>query len=143
MCVHTLSHVHTQRDFAWDMIYCTMVLQRQIYLMCVCGAWPHIVHTQSSLSVFTDHARHSCSVFTALWCSCSVVKLTFYFHQNPSWLWLAWANLPAWLCSPTRIWTNLQVGTTVQIMPGLYRIRSIVNTHVKFTNTQTLPYPRY
>ena len=39
------------------------------------------------------HARHSCSVFTALWCGCFVIKLPFYFYQTPSWLWLVGATL--------------------------------------------------
>ena len=47
------------------------------------------------------HAWNSCSVFTVLWCGCSVVKLTFYFHQSPSWLSLVWTNSPVF--TPTRV----------------------------------------
>ena len=66
------------------------------------------VHTWSSLSVFTTFgslAWHSSSVFTALLCGCSVVKLTFYLHQTPFWLWL--------------------VTTTVQIIPKLHCIMNM------------------
>ena len=49
------------------------------------------------------HTRHSCSIFTALWCGWSFVKLTFYiFTTPPSWIW--------------------PLGTTVQIMLGLHHI---------------------
>ena len=37
---------------------------------------------------------HSCLVFTALWCGCSVIKLTFFLHQTPSWLWLVYLSSP-------------------------------------------------
>ena len=33
--------------------------------------------------VWRLHARHSCSVFTALWCGCSFVKLAYYLHHPP------------------------------------------------------------
>ena len=49
--------------------------------VCVCGAWTHVCIQKAH-----------CSVFTALWCGCSVVKLTFYLHQTPLWLWLVWTN---------------------------------------------------
>ena len=57
------------------------------------GAWTHIICVYTKLTFHLHHARHSCSVFTALWYSCSAVKLTFYLHQTPSWLWLVWNNL--------------------------------------------------
>ena len=63
------------------------------------------------------HAWHSCSVFTALWCGCFVVKLTLYFHQTPSWLWLVWTNSPVFTPPGYR-----PVGTMVQIIPGLHCI---------------------
>jgi len=44
------------------------------------------VHTLSSLSVFTTLG--TAVVFTALWCSYSVIKLSFCLYQTPSWLWL-------------------------------------------------------
>ena len=88
------------------------------------GPWTHNrVHTQTQLTFRLHHTRHSCLVFTALWYGCSVVK--------PSDPILAWAN------SPTRLWTNLPVGTMVQIMP---RLHHIVDTHIKSANTGTLPY---
>ena len=31
------------------------------------------------------HARHSCSIFTALWCGCPFVKLAFYLPHTLSW----------------------------------------------------------
>ena len=37
------------------------------------------------LTFCLHHARHNCSVFIALWCGCSLMKLTFYLHQTP-WL---------------------------------------------------------
>ena len=67
------------------------------------------VHIQSSLSVIMHHARYSSSVFTALWCGCSVEKLTFFFHQTPSWLWLVWTNSPVFI--PTSVWTSRHNGT--------------------------------
>ena len=62
------------------------------------------VHTK--LTFRLHHTQHSCSSFTALWCGCSFVKLTFYLPHPPSWLWL--------------------VSTTVQIMPRFHRI---MDTH--------------
>ena len=48
------------------------------------GAWTtHCVHAYKKLTFHLHHAWHSCLVFTALWCGCSVVKLT-YLHQAPS-----------------------------------------------------------
>ena len=63
--------------------------------MCVC-VWSMDAHC-TKLTFGLHHARHSCSVFTALWCDCSVVKLIFYLHQTPSWLRLVWTNkLTCW-----------------------------------------------
>ena len=47
------------------------------------------VYTDCAYTKHTFHlhvAWHSFSVFTAFWCGCSVMKLTFYLHQTPSWL---------------------------------------------------------
>ena len=43
----------------------------------------HCVHAYAKLTFHLHHAWHSCLVFTALWCGCSVVKLIFYLHQAP------------------------------------------------------------
>ena len=60
--------------------------------VCVCGAWTQVVCIHN-LTFRLHHTRHRCSVFTALWCACSFVKLN-YLHQIPSWLWLVWINKP-------------------------------------------------
>ena len=39
------------------------------------------VYTKLTFHLY--HARHRCSVFTALWCGCSFVKLAFYLHHTP------------------------------------------------------------
>ena len=96
--------------------------------MCVCVECGHTcVYWYIKLTFRLHHARHSCSVFTTLWCGCSVVKLTLYLHQNPSWLWLVWTNSPVFTPPGYR-----SVGTTAQIMPRLHRI---MDTH------QFLKYP--
>ena len=66
-----------------------------------CGAkWPwgacclthtHIVYIHKA-HFHLHHARHNCSVFTALWCSCSVLETTFYLQQTSFWLFLVWAT---------------------------------------------------
>ena len=33
------------------------------------------------LTFHLHHGWHSCSVFTALWCGCSVIKFTFYISS--------------------------------------------------------------
>ena len=80
-------------------IQCLWVLSLSFagFQICVWSVDMHCVHAQASKRVrirdySLHHARHSCSVFTALWCGRSVVKLTFCLHQTPSWLWLALAN---------------------------------------------------
>ena len=70
------------------------------------------------------HARHSCSVFTALWWGCFVVKLTFFFTRPH-------------LCFGQYELTHLSspqpgyrpVGTMVQIIPGLRRITDMHQVH--------------
>ena len=64
-------------------VFVGLVTRLAVLQMCVCGAWTHVCIKKA----------HS-SVFTALWCGCSVVKLTFYLHQTPLWLWLVWTNSP-------------------------------------------------
>jgi len=91
--------------------------------LCVCGGGHMLcaytkltfrLHLALSPDPSLHHAWHTgCSVLTALLCGCSVVKLTFYLHQTPSWLWLV------------RILTCLhptRVDTTVQLMPGFHCI---------------------
>ena len=48
--------------------------------VCVWSVDRRCVHTQSSLSVFTMLSTTVQVVFTALLCSFSAVKLTFYLH---------------------------------------------------------------
>ena len=49
---------------------------------CVCVECGHTcAYTEL---IFHLHACHSCSVFTALWCGCSVMKPT-YLHQTLVW----------------------------------------------------------
>ena len=61
--------------------------------MCV---WHCVDHgntcVYTNLSFHLHHARHSCSIFTALWCGCSFVKLTFYFHHTPIMALARWHN---------------------------------------------------
>jgi len=75
------------------------------------------------------HAWNSCSVFTALLCGCSVVKLNFYFHQTPSWLWLVRTNSPIFTQPVYR-----PVCTMVQITLD----STVLWTCVKSMNTRTL-----
>ena len=56
--------------------------------VCVCGVWTHCVYTQSSLSIFTMFNTPVRSSLHSGVHGCSAVKLTFYLHQTPSWLWL-------------------------------------------------------
>jgi len=58
--------------------------------MCVCVEPGHTC-AYTKLTFRLHYAQHSYSVFTALWCGCLFVKLT-YLHQTPSWLWLVWTN---------------------------------------------------
>ena len=83
-------------------------------------AWTHSVHPQSSLSVFIM-LWYSCSVFTALRCSCSVMKPTFYLHQTTSWLYIAWhytwrelatAQLHDWDAA-VRVKLHTRIGTSL------------------------------
>ena len=61
--------------FSWSLSFA--VLQ-----MCVCVECGHTcAYTEL---IFHLHAWHSCSVFTALWCGCSVMKPT-YLHQTLVW----------------------------------------------------------
>ena len=90
------------------------------------------VHTQSSLSVFTTLGTAVLIVFThaALWCSFSVVKLTFYLHHTPSWFWLVWTNSPVFTL--TRVWTSRHNGTnnarTLPVLTVLkWRITTTLN----------------
>ena len=98
----------------WALSLSCAVLQ-----MCV-----ECVHTcaYTKLTFHLHHARHWCSVFTALWCSFSVMKLT-YLHQTPSWLWLVWTNSPVF--TTTRVWN----GAWTPPYPS---------TRVKSVNTRTL-----
>ena len=47
------------------------------YFKCVCEAWTHIVCIHK-LTFCLHPTRHSCFVFSVLWCGCSVVELSFY-----------------------------------------------------------------
>ena len=82
--------------------------------MCVEHAHTLCAYT-SSLSVFTTLGTCSCSVFTALCCGCSVIKLT-------CWLWLVWTNSCVFIPQG-----NGPVGTMVLIMTGLHRIQTITS----------------
>ena len=86
------------------------------------GVFSVCVHTRK-LTLHLHHTRHSCSVFTALWCGCFVGKLTFYLHQTLSWLWLVWnswhngtnnARTPPYYGHTSSPWTT-----------GLYHIQCI------------------
>ena len=68
----------------------------------------HTLCAHTKLTFCLHHTRHTCTVFTVLWCGCSVVKLTFYLHQTPFWLWLVWTDSPAFTPPGYR-----PVGTTV------------------------------
>ena len=70
--------------------------------MCVCGTWTHLVCIHN-----LTHFR-----LTALWCGCSVVKLT-YLHQTPSWLWLLWTNSPAFTSLVYRPFGTINPNSTV------------------------------
>ena len=60
----------------------------------VCVERGHMLCAHTKLTFRLHHARHGCCVFTTLWTGCSVVKITFYLHQTPSWLWLVWTTSP-------------------------------------------------
>ena len=90
--------------------------------VCVCVECGHTC-AYTNLTFHLYHAWHSCSVFTALWFSCSVIKVTFYLHQTTSWLWLIWGNSPVF--TPRGYGP---VDTTVQITPGLHCTRNVVDT---------------
>ena len=79
----------------------------------VCVERGHMLCAHTKLTFRLHHAWHSCSVFTALWSGCSVIKITFYLHQTPSWLWLVWTTSPVF--TPIR-------DQSAQIMPGLHCI---------------------
>ena len=114
------------------------------HVLRVCGMWTHVVcihkaHFPSSpCSVVRVwpvrlHAQHSSWVFTALWCGCFVVKLTFYFRQTPSWLWLVWTNSPVF--TPTREYTSWHNGTNNSQTSPYYG-------HVSSPCVWKLPYAR-
>ena len=114
------------------------------HVLRVCGMWTHVVcihkaHFPSSpCSVVRVwpvrlQAQHSCWVFTALWCGCFVVKLTFYFCQTPSWLWLVWTNSPVF--TPTREYTSWHNGTNNSQTSPYYG-------HVSSPCVWKLPYAR-
>jgi len=88
--------------------------------VCVCVERGHMLCAYTNLTFHLYHAWHSCSVFTALWFSCSVIKVT-YLHQTTSWVWLIWANSPVF--TPQGYGP---VGTTVT--PGLHCTRNVVDT---------------
>ena len=117
--------------------FCHWALQSFKWVCVDCG------HMCTYIKLTFRHARHSCSVFTALWCGCFLVKRTFCFHQTPSWLWLVWTNLPVF--TPTRVYTSRHNGTnnawtctpphpmyyghtSSQRIPGLYHIWGIDRT---------------
>ena len=113
-------------------------------LMRVCGIWTHVVcihkarFPSSPCSVVRVwpvrlHTRLSCWVFTALWCSCFVVKLTFYFCQTPSWLWLVWTNSPVFTL--TRVYTSWHNSTNNSQTSPYYG-------HVSSSCVWKLPYAR-
>ena len=112
-------------------------------IMCVCGVWTHVicVHTQTSVSIF-HHATAQlfCLHCTLVWSFCHETHLL----SSPDPV-LALASMDLLTClHPTRVWTNLPVGTMVQIMPGLQPYPKYnLWTRVESTNTRTLPYPRY
>ena len=56
--------------------FCHLALQS---FKCVCAECGHILCAYTKLTFRLHYTLHSCSVFTALWCGCSVVKLT-YLH---------------------------------------------------------------
>ena len=69
--------------------FCHSALQSFKFVrVCVCGVWTHCVYTQSSLSIFTMFNTPVRSSLHSGVHGCSAVKLTFYLHQTPSWLWL-------------------------------------------------------
>ena len=80
------------------------------------------------LTFCLHRAQYSWSVFTALWCGCSVVKLTFYLHQTSSWLWLVWANSPVFTHQGMDELTSWHSGTNNSRTP-LYLKYYCGNTH--------------
>ena len=61
------------------------------------GSPPKICKSMQTLNLTTIVL----SDIAALLCGCSVVKLTFYFHQTASWLWIVCNNSPVF--TPTRV----------------------------------------
>ena len=99
------------------------------------------LYAYTKLTFHLHHTWHSSSVFTKLWRGCTVVKLTLYLYQTPSWLCLVWTYSP--ICPPvTRVWINLPVGTTYKYCPDS-TVSEVLWTCVESTSTRTLPYPRY
>jgi len=82
--------------------------------------WSMDTRAYTKLTFCLHYVRHTCSVFTALWCGCSVVKRTFYPISCQ--LWLVWTNLPVRLSSP-----HPCIDQSAQIMPRLHRIQSIMD----------------
>ena len=73
-------------------IHCLWVLSFSLQSSkCVCMERGQMLCAYPKLTFCLHHAWDSCSAFTALWCG-SIVKLTFYLHQTPSWFWLVWTN---------------------------------------------------
>ena len=104
---------------------------------CVCVEHGHIILFSAYIKQFTFHlyhARHSCSVFTALWCGCSALKITCFLHQTPPWLWSNWPVFAPLVYGP--------VGTVAQRMPRLHCIQ-VLWTCIKYLNNRTLSYLPY
>ena len=87
---------------------------------CVCGGCGYMLCAYTML-VFTTIGT---AVLSSLWHGCTVVKLTFYLHQTSSWLCLLWTYFTS-----DQGMDKLTSWHNVQIMPGLHRIRSIVDMH--------------
>ena len=99
--------------------------------VCVCVERRHTLCAYIKLRL--HHTHHSCSVFTAYWCR-SVIKLTFYHHLTPSWLWLVWTNSPVFI--PPRYTDHAAVMQSAQrystSSAGTPHIQSIMDTrHVR------------
>ena len=106
------------------------MLSFAVFQIWVCGAWCTLCG-YTKLTFHLHHAWHSCLVFIALWCGCSIVKLTFYLHQTPSWLWLVRTNSPVFT-PPVSIDQSAQ-----------QCIKVWKNFPVDTNNAQTLPHPNY
>ena len=87
----------------------------------VCVERGHMLcaHT-NSLSVFITLGTAVLSSVHSSWSGCSVVKITFYLHQTPSWLWLVWTTSPVF--TPIR-------DQSAQIMTGLHCFMDMCQVH--------------